>query len=135
MGYEATGVVHRVFDTKQISDKFRKRSFVLSIADNPKYPQLCEMELTGDRCSNLDGINEGDTVHVEFSLRGREWKSPSGDTKYFVSLDVWKLDVKEKGAARPEPVFGGFGGSAGDDIPFASCSLSHEPSPIAKVLR
>jgi len=116
MGFETTGTVHRVFETKQISEKFRKRSFVLQIADNPKYPQMCEFELTNDRCSSLDGVNEGDTVRVEFSLRGREWKSPSGEVKYFVSLDTWKIEVTAKGEPRPEPIVAG--GSDQDSIPF-----------------
>jgi hypothetical protein len=25
-------------------------------------------------------------------LRGREWKSPQGDIRYFNSLDVWTID-------------------------------------------
>lgn len=118
MGYEATGKVAQVFDTKVVSDKFSKREFVLEISDNPKYVQTVSFQATGDRCSQLDSVNVGDTVRVEFSLRGRAWTSPSGDVKYFNTLDVWKVDVKEKGAPRPEPVFGGFGGGEGDDIPF-----------------
>jgi hypothetical protein len=31
-------------------------------------------------------------VKLDFSLRGREWKSPQGDIRYFNSLDVWTID-------------------------------------------
>jgi hypothetical protein len=48
--------------------------------------------LTGDRCESLDGLNVGDEVRIEFSLRGREWTSPQGQVKYFNSLDVWTID-------------------------------------------
>ncbi len=40
----------------------------------------------------------GDEVRVEFSLRGREWKSPQGELKYFNSLDVWTLERTGAGA-------------------------------------
>jgi hypothetical protein len=91
MGIEATGKLHAIFETKQVSERFTKREFVVEMSDNPKYPQVVLFQLTGDRCSQLDGLNVGDQVAIEFSLRGREWRSPSGEVKYFNSLDVWKV--------------------------------------------
>jgi hypothetical protein len=92
MGIEATGKLHTIFETKQVSERFSKREFVVELADNPKYPQTVLFQLTGDRCTQLDGMNVGDQVRIEFSLRGREWRSPSGEVKYFNSLDVWKIE-------------------------------------------
>jgi Domain of unknown function (DUF3127) len=91
MGIETTGKLHTIYETKQVSERFSKREFVVEIADNPKYPQTVLFQLTGDRCSQLDGMNVGDQITVEFSLRGREWRSPQGEVKYFNSLDVWKV--------------------------------------------
>src|SRR5262245_42219186 len=99
MGIEATGKLHVIFDTKQVSERFTKREFVVEMADNPKYPQTVLFQLTGDRCSQLDGLNVGDHVAIEFSLRGREWRSPSGEVKYFNSLDVWKVVPARAGAS------------------------------------
>lgn len=93
MGMEVSGKLHTIYETKQVSERFAKREFVLEMADNPKYPQLVLFQLTGDRCAQLDDHQVGDEVRVEFSLRGREWKSPQGDLKYFNSLDVWKLEA------------------------------------------
>jgi hypothetical protein len=92
MGIEATGKLHTIFETKQVSERFSKREFVVELADNPKYPQTVLFQLTGDRCAQLDGMAVGDQVRIEFSLRGREWRSPSGELKYFNSLDVWKIE-------------------------------------------
>jgi hypothetical protein len=92
MGIETTGKLHTIFDTTKVSERFTKREFVVEIADNPKYPQLVLFQLTGDRCGQLDDLRIGDDVRIEFSLRGREWKSPKGETKYFNSLDVWKVE-------------------------------------------
>ncbi len=92
MGIEVTGRIHALFDTKQVTERFSKREFVLEMSDNPKYPQYVLFQLTGDRTSNLDGFQVGDEVKVDFSLRGREWTSPKGEVKYFNSLDVWSLE-------------------------------------------
>jgi hypothetical protein len=91
MGMTTRGRVYKKFDAQQVTDRFRKREFVLELTDNPRYPQMVMFQLTGDRCEQLDDIEVDDQVEVEFSLRGREWTSPSGDVKYFNSLDVWQV--------------------------------------------
>ena len=110
MGLKATGKLHVVYETKQISDRFSKREFVVELADNPRYPQLVMFQLTGERCSQLDGFGVGDEVEIDFSLRGREWRSPKGETKYFNSLDVWTIERVGGGGHG-----GGAGPGAGSD--------------------
>ena len=116
MGLETSGRIHIVKEAQQVTERFRKREFVLELADNPQYPQFVQFQLTGNRCDKLDGVKPGDEVRVEFSLRGREWKSPQGEIRYFNSLDVWDLQVQ--------------GASAGaDDIPF-DVPPGEEPPPF-----
>ncbi|MEZ4366154.1 MAG: DUF3127 domain-containing protein [Kofleriaceae bacterium] len=111
MGIEITGKLHTIFETNRVSERFTKREFVLELTDNPKYPQVVLFQLTGDRCSNLDHFSVGDEVRVDFSLRGREWHSPKGETKYFNSLDVWKIEPAG-GGGRSGGGGGGRGGRA-----------------------
>jgi len=127
MGIEASGTIHTIFETKQVSERFSKREFVIEMNDNPKYPQVVLFQLTGDRCVQLDGLNVGDSVSIEFSLRGREWKSPSGELKYFNSLDAWSVERKgerrteRKSESKSESGYGNSAppaGGADDDIPF-----------------
>ena len=146
MGYEATGKIHSIDATKEVSEKFRKREFVVELADNPKYPQVVLFQITGDRIAQLDDLAVGDRVRIEFSLRGREWKSPKGEVRYFNGLDVWKV---ERMGERRQTARGGkqetspqSQGSFVDappiddsDIPFASSAMRADPNPIAKVLR
>jgi len=101
MGLEVTGKLHEVFDTKQVTERFRKREFVVETSDNPRYPQFVLFQLTGDRCEAIEEFQIGDEVSVDFSVRGREWKSPKGEVKYFNSLDVWTIDGRSS-----RPVFG-----------------------------
>lgn len=103
MGFEVTGKLHTVFDTKQVTERFQKREFVLEVSDNPKYPQLVLFQLTGDRCAQLDRLRAGDEVRLEFSLRGREWRSPQGEVKYFNSLDVWTIEPRRASRRDSDP--------------------------------
>src|SRR6476469_10518940 len=112
MGMEAIGKLHTIYETKQVSERFTKREFVVELADNPKYPQFVQFQLTGDRCTQLDDMRVGDEVRIEFSLRGREWRSPNGDVKYFNSLDVWKIEPARAGRSA-----GGGGGRRGSGDP------------------
>jgi hypothetical protein len=97
MAMEVTGKLRAIFDTKQVSERFTKREFVLELTDG-KYPQSVLFQLTGDRCASLDQFRVGDEVRLEFNLRGREWKSPQGDVKYFNSLDVWRIEGPRESA-------------------------------------
>nr|HEX4314191.1 DUF3127 domain-containing protein [Kofleriaceae bacterium] len=134
MGIEAVGKLHTIFDTKQVSDRFSKREFVVELADQ-KYPQTVLFQVTGDRCSQLDNFQVGDQVRVEFSLRGREWRSPSGEIKYFNSLDVWRVESasaqRTASGSGPNRRNGGdYGGRGGDprdrDVPAAPAGRMDE---------
>lgn len=125
MAIETTGKLFKIFETKQVTERFSKREFVVEVQDG-KYPQTVLFQLTGDRCANLDSFREGDEVRVEFNLRGREWTSPKGEVRYFNSLDVWRLnpvntsssDYDEGFNQEPPAGVGGMGGMGEDDIPF-----------------
>jgi len=85
MAYQATGRVHKIFDTEEKSASFSVRDLVLEISDG-KFPQMIKFQLVQDKCALLDGYSEGDDVTVEFDLRGREWND-----KYFTNLNVWRV--------------------------------------------
>ncbi|MCP4037062.1 MAG: DUF3127 domain-containing protein [bacterium] len=120
MGIQISGKLHAIFDTNQVTERFRKREFVIELADNPRYPQFVLFQLSGDRCESLDGFALGDEVSLDFSLRGREWQSPQGETKYFNSLDVWTIE--RAGAAdsqsTEEPPMPDGPPPGFDDVPF-----------------
>ncbi len=92
MGIEVSGKLHVINEAQQVTERFRKREFVLELSENTRFPQFVSFQLTGDRCGRIDDFEVGDEVRVEFSLRGREWNSPRGEVKYFNSLDVWNIE-------------------------------------------
>ena len=93
-----TGTLKNKSTVKQVSDNFSKIDFVVTDEDT-QYPQHVSLQLTQDRTSLLDNVNEGDKITVSFNLRGREWTSPQGEVKYFNTLEAWKIEVVEKGVA------------------------------------
>ena len=86
-----TGIIKVKNAEVKVSEKFRKREFVLT--DNAQsYPQTVLFQLTQDRCNLLDAVNVNDEVAVHFLLKGREWKNPQGEIKFFNSLDVFRIE-------------------------------------------
>lgn len=87
---EYQGTVVKIGQTVQVSDKYKKREFI--VTDNAKsYPQFISFQLGQDKCDIIEPIKIGDEVTVKFNLRGRAWTNPQGETKYFNSLDAWAI--------------------------------------------
>ena len=91
MSYVMKGKVKVVGTTLQISEKFSKREFVV-VDDTNMYPQDIQFQLTQDKCNLIDSLVIGDEVEVSFNLNGREWVNPKGESKFFNTLDVWKIN-------------------------------------------
>lgn len=88
---DVTGTLKVKNPEMQVSDKFKKREFVLT-DNSSQYPQHISFQLTQDKCSILDNYNVGDTLKVHFNLRGREWTDREGKVKYFNSLEAWRIE-------------------------------------------
>lgn len=88
---KVVGKVHKVLDLIKVSDKFKKRDLVIETGE--KYPQLIAIETHNDNTDMLNNLREGDVVECDINLRGREWKNPQGETKYFNSLVCWRMSL------------------------------------------
>lgn len=89
---EVTGIVKAKFDTQVVSERFKKRDFVLTVEPGSPYPQHVSFQLVQDKVSLIDNYNIGDEIKVLFNLKGREWVSPQGETKYFNTIDAWRIE-------------------------------------------
>ncbi|MGB0863468.1 MAG: DUF3127 domain-containing protein [Saprospiraceae bacterium] len=116
MSFEITGKLYKKFDTVQVSDRFKKREFVLE-TENGAYSELIKFQIVQDRCSVIDAFNEGQEVKVYFDLKGRAWTGRDGTTSYFTNLQSWKVEgaAQAQAAAQTPPP-----ASAGDDFPSAA---------------
>jgi hypothetical protein len=88
---QVAGKIVAIMPTQVVSEKFSKREFVVETPD--QYPQQILFQLTQDKCSILDSLKVGQEVDVHLNIRGRSWQNPQGETKYFNTLEAWKIDV------------------------------------------
>lgn len=111
---EFTGKLIVKGETRQVSEKFSVREFVLD--DGGEYPQKVQFQATQERCALLDGLSVGDELKAVFNLRGREWSNAQGEVKYFNSLDAWK--VEKVGGADKYQTPAAAPTAPADDVPF-----------------
>lgn len=83
------GVLKLIKDTQIITPSFQKREFV--VTTNSQYPQNILIEFTQDKCSELDKAKVGQEVQVEVNILGREWINQQGETKFFNTLQAWRI--------------------------------------------
>lgn len=87
---EVLGRVKMIGDVQQISGTFKKREIVVTTEE--QYPQHIMIEFTQDKTDLLNQYNVGEQVRVSINLRGREWTNPQGETKYFNSIQGWRIE-------------------------------------------
>ena len=85
-----SGKVRSVSHEMQVSASFKKRELVVTTEE--QYPQHILIEFAQDKCDLLNNLQVGQDVNVSINLRGREWVNPQGETKYFNSIQGWKID-------------------------------------------
>ena len=88
---EVEGKLKVIGETKEYgSNGFRKREVVLTTEE--QYPQFLNIEFIQDKTDVVDNFNVGDQVKIGINLKGREWVSPQGETKYFNSIQGWRIE-------------------------------------------
>ena len=89
---EVEGKIKLIGETKEYgSNGFRKRHLVLTTEE--QYPQFLNIEFIQDKTDAVDNFNVGDQVKIGINLKGREWVSPQGETKYFNSIQGWRIEI------------------------------------------
>lgn len=106
MTYEIEGKLIVKNDTVQVSDKFKKREYVIETSetggDGMVFIQKIIMQLTQDRVSLLDSLNIGDNIKATFNIKGRGWRKQESDPmKYFNNLEAWRIEKAEGNTSTP----------------------------------
>ena len=100
---EIQGIVKLVGTTQTFgSNGFRKRELVVTTQE--QYPQHLMIEFVQDKTGLLNSISVGQSVKVSINLRGREWVNPQGETKYFNSIQGWRIESSESSAQSMPPM-------------------------------
>ncbi|MDC6364219.1 MULTISPECIES: DUF3127 domain-containing protein [Flavobacteriaceae] len=88
---EVQGRIKMIDETKTFGNNgFRKREMVITTEE--QYPQHILVEFVQDKCDLLNNYSVGQPVKVSINLRGREWTNPQGETKYFNSIQGWRIE-------------------------------------------
>ena len=89
---EIQGRIKQIFPSQMIGQNgFEKRDLV--IVTEEQYPQTIIIQFTQQRCDLLNNLQVGQNVKVYINIRGREWTNPQGETKYFNTIEGWKIEV------------------------------------------
>lgn len=118
MSNNFTGTLCFIGETKEYgSNSFRKRQIVLSLSDG-QYENFIPLFLIQDNCDLVESmkLSMGQDITVDYKMSGRKWRSPEGEDKYFLDLEVNSITDREAVLAesmQDEPA-----SSSEDDMPF-----------------
>lgn len=145
MANQITGRLVYIGQPQEIPSKnggnpFVKREFLLDATthdpytgERSQYENILPLEVSGDKCAELDQFLVGDVITVSFALQGREWTNQDGQVKRMVSIRCYKLEARrpvhqptpaQQPAIQPGPMPQQFSpevdanGNQKDDLPF-----------------
>jgi hypothetical protein len=106
MAFEITGKVIDILPVNQVSDKFRKREFVIEKKDtggSAVFIDYIKFQLIQDKCDLINESFLNEEVKIWFNLKGNKWER-DGKINYFTNLDAWKIEkVSEPGRNQNNP--------------------------------
>jgi hypothetical protein len=94
MAFEITGKVIDILPVNQVSDKFRKREFVIEKKDtggSAVFIDYIKFQLVQDKCDLINESFLNEEVKIWFNLKGNKWER-DGKINYFTNLDAWKIE-------------------------------------------
>lgn len=101
---EIQGQIKKIFPSEYVgANGFEKRDLVITTIE--QYPNDIIIQFTQQRCDLLDSLQVGQNVKVYINIRGREWTNPQGETKYFNTIEGWKIEaIQTTNVAYQQPV-------------------------------
>jgi hypothetical protein len=94
MAFEITGKVIDISPVNQVSDKFKKREFVIEKKETggaAVFIDYIKFQLIQDKCDLINESFLNEEVKIWFNLKGNKWER-EGKINYFTNLDAWKLE-------------------------------------------
>jgi len=94
MAFEITGKVIDIAPVNQVSDKFRKREFVIEKKETggaAVFIDYIKFQLVQDKCDLINESFMNEEIKIWFNLKGNRWER-DGKVNYFTNLDAWKIE-------------------------------------------
>lgn len=94
MAFEIIGRIIDIQPVNQVSDKFRKREFVIEKKESggsAVFVDYIKFQLVQDKCDLINESFLNEDVKIWFNLKGNRWER-DGKVNYFTNLDAWKIE-------------------------------------------
>ena len=94
MAFEITGKIIEISPVNQVSDKFKKREFVIEKKEtggSAVFIDFIKFQLVQDKCDLINESYMNEDVRIWFNLKGNKWER-DGKVNYFTNLDAWKIE-------------------------------------------
>jgi hypothetical protein len=94
MAFEISGKVIDISPVNQVSDKFRKREFVIEKKEAggaAVFIDYIKFQLVQDKCDLINESFLNEEIKIWFNLKGNKWER-DGKINYFTNLDAWKIE-------------------------------------------
>jgi len=94
MAFEISGKVIDISPVNQVSDKFKKREFVIEKKETggaAVFIDYIKFQLVQDKCDLINESFLNEEIKIWFNLKGNKWER-DGKINYFTNLDAWKIE-------------------------------------------
>jgi Domain of unknown function (DUF3127) len=94
MAFEIIGKIIDISPVNQVSDKFKKREFVIEKKETggaAVFIDYVKFQLVQDKCDLINESFLNEDVKISFNLKGNKWER-DGKINYFTNLDAWKIE-------------------------------------------
>jgi hypothetical protein len=94
MAFEITGKIIDILPVNQVSDKFRKREFIIEKKESggaAVFIDYIKFQLVQDKCDLINESFLNENVKIWFNLKGNRWER-DGKVNYFTNLDAWRIE-------------------------------------------
>lgn len=108
MAFEITGRIIDILPVNQVSDKFRKREFVIEKKESggtAVFTDYIKFQLVQDKCDLINESFLNEDVKIWFNVKGNKWER-DGRINYFTNLDAWKIERLSGMSGNQEPAPG-----------------------------
>jgi hypothetical protein len=94
MAFEITGKLVEISPVNQVSDKFRKREFVIEKKETGNagtFVDFIKFQLVQDKCELINDSMLNQDIKITFNIKGNKWER-DGKVNYFTNLDAWRIE-------------------------------------------
>ena len=107
--YSIQGTLFSVSKVNNISDRFRKREFVIAIEEKGRdqsWTNYIKLQLENKDVLEIDKFHIGDEIEVTFDIKGNKAEK-MGEELFFTHLKAWKIELVGGDIEAPEETLPG----------------------------